>query len=139
ILVFNKGFLFYLEFNFRLFFKLLFTPADCFGAVDLDTLLAMRKVAWLRRKVVVYDAHEIFTEVPELLHKPFKKAIWKTLERLFLPGVKYSYTVNQSLADYYHEQYGLKMVVVRNMPFYRYPTTPLPNKGFILYQGAINE
>ncbi|RYD81865.1 MAG: hypothetical protein EOP53_05260 [Sphingobacteriales bacterium] len=37
--IFEKGKLFYIEYNFRLFFYLLFQKADFFCAIDLDTIL----------------------------------------------------------------------------------------------------
>lgn len=59
---FNKGFLFYAEFNIRLLFFLLFTKFDIVCGCDLDTLPAALLAAKIKRKKVVYDAHEYFPE-----------------------------------------------------------------------------
>jgi hypothetical protein len=40
------------------------------NANDLDTLLPAFIAAKLKRKKLVYDAHEFFTQVPELIHRP---------------------------------------------------------------------
>jgi glycosyltransferase involved in cell wall biosynthesis len=138
-LFFLKGPLFYLEYNLRLFFYALGSSVNAYGAVDLDTLPAMRLAALLRSKVLVYDAHEIFTEVPELQHSAIKKRIWSLAERLFLPGVKHAYTVNHSLAAWYEQRYPLRMQVVRNMPFQQRDKTAKPSGRYLLYQGALNE
>jgi glycosyltransferase involved in cell wall biosynthesis len=135
---FRKGPLFYLEFNIRLFLYALGEKTDCLSAVDLDTLPAMRMAARLKNKPLVYDAHEIFTEVPELLHDGPKKRLWQWVERVFLPGVRFSYTVNHSLAQWYAQKHGIRMQVIRNMPFAAQMQTRQPHEGFILYQGALN-
>lgn len=135
---FRKGPLFYLEFNIRLFLYALSEKTDCLSAVDLDTLPAMRLAAWFKNKPLVYDAHEIFTEVPELLHDGPKKRIWQWVERVFLTGVRYCYTVNHSLAQWYAQKHGIRMQVIRNMPFAVQLQTRQPHEGFILYQGALN-
>jgi glycosyltransferase involved in cell wall biosynthesis len=115
------------------------TPADVFSSVDLDTLPAMRLAAWLRGKSLVYDAHEIFTEVPELLDRPFKQWVWRQLERFLIPGIRHAYTVNQSLAQWYAARYAIQMQVVRNMPFAKAKVQPqAATPHFILYQGALN-
>ncbi len=136
---FRKGPLFYLEFNIRLFLYALGETTDCLSAVDLDTLPAMRLAAWIKNKPLVYDAHEIFTEVPEILHSKPKQRIWQWVERTFLPGVRSSYTVNHSLAQWYAQKHGIQMQVVRNMPFAAHLIARQPHEGFILYQGALNE
>ncbi len=66
-LLFKSGPFFYLFFNFRLFFRLLFTKADLLFANDLDTLLANYLVSRLIKIPLVYDSHELFCEVPELI------------------------------------------------------------------------
>ena len=113
---FNKGPLFYANYNLRLFFFLLVTKADVLLANDLDTLLAnhwARKLKPSRR--LVYDSHEYYCGTPELVSRPKVQNIWRKIERKTLPGVDAMYTVNHSIADLYKEEYGLDIKVVRNI------------------------
>lgn len=136
-LFFRKGKLFYLEYNLRLFFLLLFRKVDILNANDLDTLLANFLVARLRKKQLVYDSHEYFTEVPELLDRPATRKAWLRLEGWIFPKLKKVYTVNTSIARIYEEKYGVKVEVVRNLPTQKeFETSPDPR--VLIYQGALN-
>ncbi|MCH3885932.1 glycosyltransferase [Tenacibaculum aquimarinum] len=142
-LLFNTGFLFYAEYNFRLFFLLLFSKKDILLSNDLDTLLANFLVSKIQRKKLVYDSHELFTEVPELLDKPFVKSVWLKLENWILPKLKNCYTVCQSIADFYNTKYNTNFKVIRNLPNKKTIKKGLipfstKNKKIILYQGAVN-
>jgi len=142
---FNKGPMFYAEYNLRLFFFLLFTKQDVFLACDLDTLAANYFAARIRGKPLVYDSHEYFTEVPELVGRPAVKKIWEGIEKRILPHIRFAYTVSQSIADAYRAKYGIPVEVVFNYP---YRGKPLIQPGFslrrgqekiILYQGSVNK
>ena len=113
---FEKGALFYANFNLRLFFYLLFQSTDVLLANDLDTLLANTLASKLKGKPVVYDSHEYFTEVPELVSRPKVQRIWERIERFCFKHVKHMYTVNDSIAGLYHKAYGKNFKVVRNIP-----------------------
>lgn len=115
-LLFNKGPLFYAEYNIRLFFYLIFAKVDLIFSNDLDTLPAAFLASKIRCKELIYDTHEYFTEMPELVTRPRVQRIWKMLEKLIFPRLKKIITVNQSIADLYHNEYGKKVVVVRNIP-----------------------
>jgi hypothetical protein len=67
---FEKGKLFYIEFNIRLFFYLLFNSFHIVNAIDLDTIMPCFVVSKLKQKPCFYDAHEYFTEVPEVIDRP---------------------------------------------------------------------
>jgi glycosyltransferase involved in cell wall biosynthesis len=114
--VFNRNVFFYAEYNIRLFFYLLFQKTDLIISNDLDTLPACRLAAMLKRKPLVYDSHELFTEVPELETNPFAKNTWKLLEKLSVPGIRYAITVNDSIAKILGKRYGVPFRVVRNVP-----------------------
>jgi len=141
----RKGPLFYALFNIRLFCFLSFCRADRFLANDLDTLPAVFLAGRLRGKPVIYDSHEYFTEVPELVGRPGTKRIWEAIESRIFPKLKRIYTVNESIAAIYREKYGVEIGVIRNLPP-EHRSEPL--KGFlpdsfsghplILYQGAVN-
>jgi len=113
-MLFHKGFLFYKFFNIRLFFYLLFHNYDLFVSNDLDTLLPNYLVARLKKKPVVYDSHEYFTGVPELEGRKFVKSIWKTIENMIFPHLKYVMTVSDSIALLYEKEYGIRPLTVRN-------------------------
>lgn len=145
-LIFRKGPLFYGEFNKRLLLFLVFRHFDLLLANDLDTLTANRLAGWLRRKPVVYDSHEYFTEVPELVGRPRIQSFWRWLEKHLVPGVAAACTVSPPIAAIYTRLYGIPFAVVRNLPFFRKPETEEPavpdgNPGLplIIYQGALNK
>lgn len=136
---FNKGALFYANYNTRLFFYLLFHRFDIVLANDLDSLPAAFVVSKIKQKDIVYDSHEYFTEVPELVGRSFQQNIWKNIEKFILPKLNYTYTVCQSIADKYNELYGSKFEVIRNVPLSK-PVYEASQKmaKVIIYQGALN-
>ncbi len=143
-LLFESGPLFYLEFNLRLFIFLLFRPSDLYFSNDLDTLLPNYCISKLKGGKLIYDSHEIFCEVPELVEAPTKKKIWEKIEKSIVPKLKYCITVNRSISNWFYEKYKTKFVVVRNIPSYVNNGTTrsrielnLPvDKKIVLLQGA---
>ncbi|MFP4023818.1 MAG: glycosyltransferase [Thiohalospira sp.] len=141
-MLFKKGFLFYAEYNIRLFFFLLFRKFDIIVANDLDTLPASYFASLFRRKKIVYDSHEFFTEVPELVNRKFPRKVWLLIEQLILPRIKFSYTVSDSIAKTYEKLYKIHMGVVRNLPICNTNSNDLEitknGEKHILYQGSLN-
>lgn len=140
-LFFNKGFLFYAEYNMRLFLKLLFTKKDILLAIDLDTLLPNFIISKIFNKELIYDSHELFTEVPELINRPFIQTIWRKIEEFTLPKIKNCITVSDSIATYYDNKYSHKFKVIRNVPVYKNISSSKKttlNTKIIIYQGALN-
>ncbi len=144
-LPFRGGFFFYASLNIRLFFALLFSKTDIFYANDLDTLPANALVAAFRRKPLIYDSHEYFTEVPEVQNRPFVKSVWKNFERKCIGRASLVITVGDSIAKLLEEKYQLKEVmVVRNVPQANLNIKPYskseiginPSKFLVLLQGA---
>jgi len=118
-LMFEKGPFFYAEFNIHLFFYLLFHRSDLLFSNDLDTLPASHLASRIKRIPVVFDSHENFTEVPELAGRKWVRNTWKFFERKLFPRQKDIFTVNESLADIFHGKYGVRVNVMRNVPYYR--------------------
>jgi len=137
-LFFTQGKLFYLEYNWRLFWFLIRKKSDMLVANDLDTLLANYLASKVRKAELVYDTHEYFTEVPELIDRPLTRSIWLRLEKWLFPKLKKAYTVNKSIAEIYRQKYGVDVQVVRNLPFRQESSTNSLKKDVVIYQGAIN-
>lgn len=145
-LFFIKKIYFYAEFNIRLFFQLLFRRKDLLLCNDTDALPANYLASLLCRKPLVFDAHELFPQVPEVVCRPRVQKFWEKIEDIIFPHLKYSYTVCESIAKYYRNRYGIDMKVVRNIPVFKKPDALPENrkidthgKHLLLYQGAVNK
>jgi len=114
-LLFNKGFLFYAEYSIRLFFKLFFLKKDILLSNDLDTLLPNFLISKIFKKKLIYDSHELFTEIPELLDRPKVQEVWQSIEKYIFPKLKNVYTVSKSIASVYKAKYNINVKVVRNI------------------------
>lgn len=144
---FNKGKLFYLEYNLRLLLYLVKQDFDAVCAVDFDTLLAAKKAVELHNKILIFDAHEHFTEVPEVTNRPFTKWVWHKLGKLLVPYAKLCYTVGPQLAGILSKTYHQHFKFVMNVPVIGQQTTTdaditerfTASPKIILYQGALNE
>ncbi len=154
----SKGPLMYLEFNLRLFFFLLFQPADLFCAIDLDTILPVYWASLIRDKIRVYDAHEYFTQQKEVMTRPAIQRVWKAIESFSLRRFPLGYTVNQWIANAFQQEYGVNYAVVRNLPKLteaakvtsletspkatemdsEKPSPQAELQTFLIYQGAVN-
>lgn len=136
---FSKGKLFYLEHNARLLIWLFRNRWDAVCAVDLDTLLPAVVVCRWKKKICIYDAHEYFTELPELHGRPMTKHLWEWLAALLIPKAQLAYTVGEELAIELQRRYGTTFHVIRNLP-QRKPQLPPPSSPtfLLIYQGALN-
>ena len=149
---FRSSALFYIEFNIRLFLRLLSKNGEIYLGNDLDVMPATAILARFKKKPLVYDSHEYFLGMAGLEEKPFRRSLWKFMETRVLLQVKYMYTVSDSIRNLYRKHYDNKIFVVRNLPLAN-PVIPelgneekkwinaidqqIPeNKCLILYQGA---
>ena len=120
--------------------------AQAFHAHDLNTL----PVAWLASRLwqgyLVYDSHELYTEISSL--NRFSKQAYRLLERLLIGRADKVITVNQSIARILEQRYRIALPsVVMNCPeskgrvagstrFIRDKLGLDPRIPIILYQGG---
>ena len=133
----------YVEFQWKLYKELL-KKADqdtILLSNDLDTLLPNYLVSKKLNLPLVYDSHEIFTEMPSVNGR-FTQNIWRSLESFIVPKLKFMMTASESYADWFHKTYGIERpVVLQNFPLksgnpqdYSIVNSP----KVIIYQGVIN-
>jgi glycosyltransferase involved in cell wall biosynthesis len=142
-LLFNKGPLFYVNLNIRLFFHLVFSDYGFFLANDLDTLPACWLASRIRHRKLIFDSHELFSEVPELVTRPIVRKIWKNLEAFLVPKIILGFTVSAPIAEFYKTNYHVHFEVLKNASYFRFD---YEFEGFvkgteettIIYQGALN-
>ncbi|MGB0839208.1 MAG: glycosyltransferase [Chitinophagales bacterium] len=136
---FTRGKLFYLTYNLRLLWHFFWNKYDIQGGIDLDTLLAHYLAAKIKGRPHTYDAHEYFTELPEVVHRPVTKFIWKAIEKWIVPRTQYAYTINQTYAELFRKEYGTHFEIVRNAAvFEESKSLKQAEVPYILYQGAVN-
>jgi len=112
---------------------------DCICAVDLDTILPCYYISKLKSKKRVYDAHEYFSQLDEVVSRPDVYRFWLAIEKKMIPNYKSGYTVCDSLAEEFKKNYNANYKVVRNVPLLAASNEHLRSGNIILYQGAVNK
>lgn len=136
----NQGKLFYAEYNLRLLFYLLFQKTDALCAVDLDTIIPVYLTGQLKGAKLIYDAHEYFTEVPEVIHRKIVKRVWEWVEKNFVPKFDLAYTVSPAIARLFSDKYHRPFHVIMNVPVWKESLVKKESHSpYLLYQGALNE
>ncbi len=121
--------------------------ADLYEAHDVDALLPAWIVARFRRKKLVLNAHELWTERPDIP----ARSLWRWLERKLIPKVDLAICPEENRAQILFEEYGARAqpIVVANCGLF-YPvqrTARLPDflaahgvRGarIVLYQGGLS-
>lgn len=136
--VVSKGPLFYILFNIRIFLSLVFTKYAAIYANDLDTLPGSWLASVIRFKPLLYDSHELFAEVPELIGHPIKQKIWRYAEKICIKRAKFVFTVSNGVAKELRKRYQVQPIVVRNLPFKRNIESFKDKRPTLIYQGALN-
>jgi len=140
---FQKGFLFYAEYNIRLAFYLLKLNYDICYSVDLDTILPGMIVSKTKNKKVIFDAHEYFAETPELQGRPLVKKIWNWIGNQTIPKVDLAITVNNSLEKLFSQFYSIPFHAIMNVPKVENVDIRAqinkPKPKILLYQGVLNQ
>lgn len=136
---FSKGKMFYAEYNIRLFLFLLFKKMDAICAIDLDTILPSLYISRWKKIPRIYDAHELFSELKEVISRPAIQKAWLRIEKKAVPKFQYGYTVSDSIAAEFQRRYGVKYATIRNVPVLEKLSAVPTTERFILYQGAVNE
>jgi glycosyltransferase involved in cell wall biosynthesis len=134
----EKGKLLYIDFWTKLFFWLLFRPADIMCGIDLDTILPVYFASVIRGKKRVHDAHELFTELKEVISRPAISRMWNAIARFAIPRFPNGYTVGKGIVDELKKRYGVHYGLVRNITVLKPLTIPPKKDKYILYQGAVN-
>jgi len=139
----------YLEFNWKAAWTAFRSNADVYEAHDLPALFPTFLAALLRRKPLVYRAHELY---PEMHEKVKFAGLWKFLERLLVPRARFVVTPDENRSMILYRERGAKAIplTVRNCPPYMSPTSGttlrslLHERGLnprmiVLYQGLFDD
>ena len=110
----------FLEYHRKLASAVRAKHADVVLACDLYSLSA---AAWMRRHgqatLAIYDAREVYTELPSVAQKPFVKMMWKRLERHGLAVADVIVVTAPHDLQAILDVHGFvpRSVLVRNMPW----------------------
>ncbi len=107
-----------LIFWFKLFFILLKEKADYFYAHDIFPLLPLFLVGKLRRKKIIYDAHEYWPGNQHILGRKAIYKFWTSYESFFIKRTFKIITVSSSIANLLKKYYNLKkeITIITNLP-----------------------
>jgi glycosyltransferase involved in cell wall biosynthesis len=117
-------------------------------AHSISTLPVGVVLKWLTGAPVIYDAHELESEIVGV--SPLQQKLSRWIEKLCIRGVDRTVTVSDSIAGWYADTYSMERpIVIRNVPMRSAAPTEgsavlrdnhgIPNDAFLyLYQGGLS-
>lgn len=123
--------------------------ADLYLASDLYVLPACAAAASTREARLVYDSREIYTHLDSSAGRPWVRWLWGGVEHRYITRADAVLTVNEHIADFLSERYGIaRPVVLYNAPEMT-EAPPVSNRlrkdlglddrPIVLYQGLLRE
>lgn len=120
--------------------------AAIYHAHDLDGLLCAFPTALLRGKILIYDSHEVWSEIFPFSNLGLLRRFFKPLERFLMLKVKAGITVNQAIADFLASKYGKNFLALYNLPLLKKEKVArvslkklFPGRKIILQLGIVDE
>lgn len=119
---------------------------DAIHAHDLDALPPAWMAARLLAIPLVYDAHELWTELPSLVGRPVMRGVWEAIATAIVPRTDAVITVADGIAEELAKRYRVRPIVLRNLPERRDPPQPVPLReivgcgagtALLIYQGSL--
>ncbi len=119
------------------------TPARIWIALDAPPLLGLAFIGKLRRRTVIYDAHELFLETPMVLSRPGRRIFWWLWEQGGFALIARAVTVSPPiLARLQQHHRAVGFYLLPNMPF-RVSRPSEPNRDVphgeirLIFQGGL--
>ncbi|MDB5048220.1 MAG: glycosyl transferase group 1 [Fibrobacteres bacterium] len=153
----SGGTVFFLRLMAGFFFRLRRMRPQSIEAIDPYALAPARLYSFLaggRRIRIAYFSMEYFSELPSLRAKPWKRRIWRGLERWGAGGSAVAATVCDSIAAHLRADFKIPVVTVRNVPERSAVIPPAAGNGpdalharcglpaeapILIYQGMLQE
>lgn len=131
----------YIEFQRKLYTEILKNADNktILLANDLETLMPNYLISKKLNIPIIFDSHEIFTEMPTIQGR-WVRHVWKKIEKTFVPKIKRMITASNSYANWFVKEYNInKPTVINNLPRkIEFTGTKENSKKVILYQGWLN-
>ena len=106
----------YLEWQLRIFLRFRTSPVKFVNSRSLSVLPIGLLFKIFSKSILVYDIHELETETVGSVG--LRQLLAKLFERVLIRFADVVITVNESIAQWYRAEYGLKNVhAVRNIPY----------------------
>jgi len=121
--------------------RAILTPAQVYHAHDLDTLIAGYIASRAHATKLVYDSHEVFTEMEVPFAKGLQKKFWQFIERRLIGKADIFISTNEWRRQWFEKTYTLpKTIIIDNLP----KSIPQYEKQFndkftFMYQGAFSK
>ncbi|MBM2821046.1 MAG: hypothetical protein HW405_806 [Candidatus Berkelbacteria bacterium] len=118
---------------------------DIFHAHDLDGLLCAFPAALIRRKILIYDSHELWSNTYPFVNLGGIQWLFGPLEKILLLKVKSGITVNDSIAKYLSHRYNKDFFGLYNFSLSKTSKNNIhlkrlfPHKKVILHLGSADE
>lgn len=139
--------IFYLQFAWRSFWRLVKSRSHYLWAADFFCLPVCYLAALVTRSKVFYDSREVYTEITGFNNKPLIKKIVRFVEGFIIKRIHCTVTTGPLDSEYIENLYGLdKTYLLRNLPLPVSSVEPVDLKSLfpeklsgpvLLYQGTI--